>query len=130
MVGTYNEGDIISAVYYEGEKGWPMVKRFMIETSTMDSKFKFITDALTSKLYFATLNSTPQIEYCYKLGKEKHTKVVSLADFIDVKGWKSVGNKLGSTEIVKIKLLSDKVINPEAFEKKNAEKEKPQQSLF
>ncbi len=122
--GIYNEGDIISAVYYEGEKGWTMVKRFMIETTTLDNKFKFITDAVTSKLYFATLNSTPQVEYAYKVGKEKHTKTLSLADFIDVKGWKALGNRLIDNKITDIKeLISENSVENPTIESENTHKE-------
>jgi hypothetical protein len=52
-----------------------------------------------------------------KLG-EKSTKTINLSEFIDIKGWKSVGNKLGGKEIAKIKLLSNKVIDPSTFENK------------
>jgi topoisomerase IV subunit A len=104
-IGIYNVGDIVSAVYYEGEKGWTMVKRFMIETSTLDTKFKFITDAVTSKLYFATLNSIPLVEFSYKVGKEKLMKSLVLSDFIDVKGWKALGNRLIENKILEIKEL-------------------------
>ena len=102
-ISIFRENDVISAVYFEGEKGWTMVKRFMIETSTLDTKFKFITDAVTSKLYFASPNPSPVIEYSYKIGKEKHTKVLNLADFIDVKGWKAMGNRLLDNKLSDIK---------------------------
>ncbi|HMP32050.1 MAG TPA: DNA gyrase/topoisomerase IV subunit A, partial [Saprospiraceae bacterium] len=116
-IGIYNEGDIVSAVYYEGEKGWTMVKRFMIETSTLDAKFKFITDALTSKLYYATLNPIPHIDYAYKVGKEKHNKQLVLSDFIDVKGWKALGNRLIDNKLVEIReLVSEQISSTEPIE--------------
>ncbi|MCZ2339663.1 MAG: DNA gyrase/topoisomerase IV subunit A, partial [Chitinophagales bacterium] len=40
-IGNFDDNSVISAVYYEGEKGWTMVKRFKIETSTQDQKFVF-----------------------------------------------------------------------------------------
>jgi len=107
-IGNYTENSVISAVYFEGEKGWTMVKRFKIETSTYDQKFIFIPETTGSKLYFASLDKAPLIRYSYNVGKIKEEKEVSLLEFIDVKGWKALGNKLIDAKLIKIeKLASD-----------------------
>jgi len=98
---------IVSAVYYEGEKGWTMIKRFKIETSTLDTKYRFISEAITSKLYFASLQSGPQLLCEYKNGKIKEEKEVKLAEFIDVKGWKALGNKFLEGKLTAVKLLNE-----------------------
>jgi topoisomerase-4 subunit A len=49
-IGNYTEHSVISAVYFEGEKGWTMVKRFKIETSTMDQKVIFLPETAGTKL--------------------------------------------------------------------------------
>lgn len=100
---------IISAIHYEGEKGWSMVKRFQIETSTIGERFKFISEAKGSKLFVATAAHPPVIKYSYKEGGQKEEVTLDLAEFIDVKGWRAIGNKLGE-----YKLLSSKVIQPVA----------------
>lgn len=112
-IGILNQGDVVSTVYHEGEKGWTMVKRFMIETNTLDTRYKFITEAMTSKLYFATLEHNPVVNYTYKVGKDKETKTVSLADFIDVKGWKAMGNKLYEGKLLQITPVETKVEVPD-----------------
>jgi len=107
-IGNYTDSTVISAVYYEGEKGWTMIKRFKIETSTFDQKFTFISESTGSKLYFASMQKSPMIRYSYTVGKTKEEKEVSLAEFIDVKGWKALGNKLIDTKLIKVeKLVSD-----------------------
>jgi topoisomerase-4 subunit A len=107
-IGNYTESTVISAVYYEGEKGWTMVKRFKIETSTYDQKFIFIPESGGSKLYFASMQKSPLIRYSYTIGKTKEEKEVSLTEFIDVKGWKALGNKLIDAKLLKVeKLVSD-----------------------
>ncbi|MBP6566453.1 MAG: DNA gyrase/topoisomerase IV subunit A [Saprospiraceae bacterium] len=107
-IGNYTESTVITAVYYEGEKGWTMVKRFKIETSTYDQKFIFIPESGGSKLYFASMQKSPLIRYSYTIGKTKEEKEVSLAEFIDVKGWKALGNKLIDAKLLKVeKLVSD-----------------------
>ena len=107
-IGNYTDSTVISAVYYEGEKGWTIVKRFKIETSTYDQKFIFIPESGGSKLYFASMQKSPLIRYSYAVGKTKEEKEVSLAEFIDVKGWKALGNKLIDAKLLKVeKLVSD-----------------------
>jgi topoisomerase-4 subunit A len=110
-IGQYRENTVISVVYYEGEKGWSMVKRFKIETSTMDQKFHFLPETSGTKLYLATLVKSPVMEYTYNIGKNKEKSQVNLAEFIDVKGWKALGNKLLDSKLVKAELL-----NPEDTE--------------
>jgi len=107
-IGNYTDSTVISAAYYEGEKGWTMIKRFKIETSTFDQKFTFISESAGSKLYFASMQKSPLIRYSYNVGKTKEEKEVSLVDFIDVKGWKALGNKLIDSKLIKVeKLVSE-----------------------
>jgi len=99
--------DTISAVYHDGEKGWTMVKRFTVETTSTNERYKFITEGSGSKLYYATTKENPVISYSSKLGGKKKDTELALADFIDVKGWKAKGNKLGEFKILSTKHLSD-----------------------
>ncbi len=101
-IGNYTEDTVVTAVYFEGEKGWTMVKRFRIETSTADQKFLFITEATGTKLYFASMDAVPVVRYSFLVGKTKEEKEIQLAEFIDVKGWKALGNKLIDSKLTKI----------------------------
>lgn len=104
-IGEYAEDTVISAVYFEGEKTWTMVKRFKIETSTYDQKFLFIPESSGSKLYFASMDQAPMVKYTYNVGKNKEEKELLLSAFIDVKGWKALGNKLIDAKLVKIEKI-------------------------
>jgi topoisomerase-4 subunit A len=106
-IGQNTEESIISVVYYEGEKGATFVKRFKIETSTLDQKFSFLPDTNGTKLNYATLTKIPVVKYGYKIGKAKEEKEVNLVEFIDVKGWKAIGNKLIDSKLTDIELISD-----------------------
>ncbi len=101
--------DVISAIYFEGEKGWTMVKRFRVETTKVNERFKFISDASGSKLYFATAHLKPVVTYSYKTGGKKKEATLELSSFIDVKGWKALGNKLGEYKILSIKGKLDEI---------------------
>ncbi|MBK9736123.1 MAG: DNA gyrase/topoisomerase IV subunit A [Saprospiraceae bacterium] len=104
-IGNYSEDTIINAIYFEGEKGFTMVKRFKIETSTFDQKFIFISESPGSKLYFASMDKAPVVKYSYKVGATKEEKEVSLSDFIDVKGWKAMGNRLIEAKLLKVEKI-------------------------
>ena len=106
----YTAQDVVSAVYYEGEKGWTMVKRFQIETSTTNERFKFISDAPGSKLFFASSDPNPVIKYTFKTGGKKKEATLDLAAFIDTKGWKALGNKLGEWKILSVKRKDTPII--------------------
>ncbi|MBK7637871.1 MAG: DNA gyrase/topoisomerase IV subunit A [Saprospiraceae bacterium] len=104
-IGNYTDETIINAVYHEGEKGWTMVKRFRIETSTMDQRFIFLPEVRGTKLYFASMSKNPVIKYHFNVGKTKESKELVLAEFIEVKGWKAMGNKLIDAKLTKVELI-------------------------
>lgn len=118
-IGQFKDETIISVVYFEGEKGWTMVKRFKIETSTLDQKFSFLPDTPGTKLHYATLIKNPIVKYAYKIGKDKEENEVNLSEFIEIKGWKALGNRLIDTK----PLLVEPVMNPEVQDTTSPEEE-------
>ena len=101
-ITKFNTKDVISAVYFEGEKGWTMIKRFQIETQTAGQRFSFITEHRSSKLYYASTDPHPVLKYTFKEKNQKQEQVLDVRAFIDVKGWKAIGNKLMDKKILSI----------------------------
>jgi len=98
--------NVISVLHYDGNGKNYCVKRFNIETASIDKKFSFITEGWGSKMVLVATQAIPIIELTTKSKTgDKKTEEVNLFDFIDVKGWKSIGNKLCGKEFVKAKLL-------------------------
>ena len=109
--------DVISAVHYVGDKGWTVVKRFEVETTRTNERFKFISESTSSKLYYATSKPEPVVQYSFKTDGKKQEEELDLAEFIDVKGCKAIGNKLGEFKVLSIKLVSfDESEEPEEDE--------------
>ncbi len=106
-MGKYAPDTVISAVHYDGYKGWTMVKRFQIETTSANQRFTYITDHKDSRLLFASAKAAPRIEYSVKLKGKKIQGEVNLADFIDVKGWRAVGNKLSDQKLMSIREMEE-----------------------
>jgi topoisomerase-4 subunit A len=99
FIGKYAPDLTISAVHFDGHKGWTMVKRFHIETSTLDQRFSFLTDHKDSRLLFASTKPNPRIQYSVRVRNKKIPGELSIAEFIDVKGWKALGNKLSDQKL-------------------------------
>ena len=101
--GKFKPKSAISAIYFDGEKQWAMVKRFQIETTTVGQRFKFITEHKDSRLYYASPVEDPTLEYAYMSQRQKVTEILQPADFIEVKGWKAMGNKLVDKKLISIR---------------------------
>ncbi|MCA8830139.1 DNA gyrase/topoisomerase IV subunit A [Hymenobacter sp. BT728] len=106
---------VLTAVYQEGESKTYFVKRFKIETSTLDKRFVFISETKGSKLIAVTANPEPEVEVKLQRDKkaDKETEKLLLHEFIDVKGWKAQGNKLNYFKVHAVTLLTDEGPEPE-----------------
>ena len=102
-IGKFDPQMVINAVHFDGHKGWTMVKRFRVETTKLKEKFSYLTDHGKSKLLFASIQPNPRIKYTLKVKGKALTGEISLGDFMDVKGWKAVGNRLSDQMLTGIK---------------------------
>lgn len=105
---------VITAIHYDGESKNYYIKRFQIETTTINKKFPFINESKGSKLVAASLHPSPEatLELLKGKSKEKLTETVKLNDLIDVKGWKAIGNRLSPYVVKKIKLIEPEQDTP------------------
>jgi topoisomerase-4 subunit A len=102
----FNSKSIISAVYFDGNNKSNYIKRFKLETTTVDKKFLFISDAKNSKLLTVTDNYSPNIQIKHKSdGKTSETNIIPIASIVDVRGWKAIGSKLSYSKIVDIQFI-------------------------
>lgn len=115
-IKKYSANQVISAVYFDGVKERTMVKRFNIETTTNNQAYTFISEHKNSKLYFASALEKPKITYVTREKGQKIDHELDLAEFIDVKGWKALGNRLEEGKISTVK-----EIVPEQMEEENIE---------
>lgn len=109
---------VLSAVHVDGETKLHYVKRFKIETSTLGKRFSFISETKGSKLLAVTANPEPLVEIKVQKDKkaDKETEKIGLHEFIDVKGWKAMGNKLNYFKIHALNLLTDEGPEPQRRE--------------
>jgi topoisomerase-4 subunit A len=107
---------VLTAVHYVPSKKCYYVKRFKIEAQNLLQKYSFISDEQGASLLFATMQDFPVVEYEYEISKDKSKKdTAHLAEIIDVKGWKAVGNKLIGGKILKMNLVATDKPVPNLF---------------
>jgi topoisomerase IV subunit A len=105
-IGQCNrKDDVITAVHYDGHKGWTMVKRFHIETTQADQRFSYLTDHPESQLLFLSVEPSPRIKFHIKVGSKKTEGEALLTDIVDIKGWKAVGNRLSDKKISDVEVI-------------------------
>ena len=106
LIEKFSPKCVVTVLHYDGNGKNYCVKRFNIETRSTGKRFNFITDGWGSKMILATTQKTPIIELTVKTKSgDKKTDEVNLQEFIDIKGWKSIGNKICGKEFTKAKLL-------------------------
>jgi topoisomerase-4 subunit A len=123
LIEKFNPKKVISAVYFDGASKTYYVKRFQVETSTLNKKFHFISDHKQSRVKIISTEKQPQVKAILDKGSETEEHEYDLDMLIDVKGWKALGNKLSSFPIKELTLLeSVKDEDPENSDE-NVEKE-------
>src|SRR5690606_13374700 len=102
LIEKFDPEKVVSCIYFDGGSKNFYVKRFMIETSTSNKKFHFISDHKQSYLQLVSTAKQPQARVVLQKGKETVEVEYDLDMLIDVKGWKSVGNRLSSHPVKEI----------------------------
>ncbi|MDO9553916.1 DNA gyrase/topoisomerase IV subunit A [Rhodonellum sp.] len=105
LIEKFNLKKVVSAVYFDGASKTYYVKRFQIETTTLNKKFHFISDHKQSKLKIISTEKQPQVKAILEKGNETEEHEYDLDMLIDVKGWKALGNRLSSFPIKELTLL-------------------------
>ncbi len=101
----YDPEQPVNAIHYDASNKIFLVKRFMVETSTLNKRFGFISEEKGSKLVFANNDDYSEVMVTYKDGRKKETEKLVLSEVVDVKGWKAMGNKSPLQNIQEVELV-------------------------
>ncbi|HAI82405.1 MAG TPA: DNA gyrase/topoisomerase IV subunit A [Chitinophagaceae bacterium] len=94
LIEKFVPAKAITAVYLDVEKSQFYVKRFKIETTTLNNKFLFIKEGKDNRVEAVTTDEDPVLLLHTGRGANSSTQKMKLADFVDITGWKAIGNKL------------------------------------
>ena len=105
LIEQNNSKKPVTAIYFNLIKKAYYIKRFLVD-NTM-SKFSFINENQQSELELVSTDWRPQVEIIFQKekGKDREKEVINIAEFINIKGEKALGNKLSSKKIKEINLL-------------------------
>jgi len=107
LLAKFQSTKPLSVIHYvPANKAW-YVKRFLIETTTQNKRFPFIAEEKGAKVALVSLQAEPLVEIEIGNKKSKEKSEINLREFIDVKGWKALGNKLTADNLLAAKLVSD-----------------------
>jgi len=113
LVEKWNPKKPVTVLHYvPANLAW-YVKRFLIETSTINKRFIFIAEDKGAKMAFVSNRDNLLVEVITGNKKKKESQQVNLTDFIDIKGWKALGNKLTAEPVLEVKLISAADDTPE-----------------
>ncbi|WP_439481531.1 DNA gyrase/topoisomerase IV subunit A [Cyclobacterium plantarum] len=105
LIQKFDPERVVSVIYFDGASKQHFIKRFQIETSTLNKKFNFISDHRNSRLIVVTTEKQPQVKVKLQKGKDVEENVYDMDMLIDVKGWRSVGNRLSNHAVKAVQLV-------------------------
>ena len=85
---------IFSAVYLDNDKMQFNVKRFKIETTTLNSKYFFIKEGKNNILTAVSSDETPLLNVKTGKGQQINNVKFKVDKLVEVMGWKAIGSKL------------------------------------
>ena len=107
LLEQFNAAVPLSAVYYDGKTKQYFVKKFRIETTTLDKRYGFIAGAKGSRLVLVTTATNPHLSITYRTSAHDTLQTLRYdLDAIDVKGWKALGSRLTKHDVTHVKLLT------------------------
>ncbi|WP_439583907.1 DNA gyrase/topoisomerase IV subunit A [Dyadobacter bucti] len=107
LVKKFDPKLAITALYYDSGQKHHFIKRFNIETSSLDKKFLFISDSKNSKLLLASTDKRPRLEVIIPktAQKEEIHEEYLIEELVDIRGWRAMGNKLPSDKFKEVRWL-------------------------
>ena len=93
MIDKYNSETVYTILHKIGESKKYYIKRFIIESLSYSKRFLLISESRGSKCLLLSKSKNIELTYSYRMkNNDKKSKVVIVNDFIQIKGWKALGN--------------------------------------
>ncbi|NOY36237.1 MAG: DNA gyrase/topoisomerase IV subunit A [Chlorobi bacterium] len=126
LVEKFSEKVVYSAVYFDGDKQYYYVKRFVFEpTEKLQS---FISEHPGSRLVRLTKVDYPRLEIQFGgKNKSREPEIIEVAEFIGVKSFRARGKRLTNYQVNRIEELDP--LKPEEDAEPEPENKKPAEEL-
>jgi topoisomerase-4 subunit A len=93
----------VTAIYWDATKEMHYAKRFLIESNQLRTRYNFVREGSGNLLKYVSTESEPVV--ILRSGKKKTDwteQTVSLAETIDVTGWKSIGTRIAAADLKEV----------------------------
>jgi topoisomerase-4 subunit A len=109
IIEKYNPEKVYSVVHYDGKSKNYLIKRFTFENTAIGRQTSIISDEPGSKMLIISGAMQPIVKVDQLKGATKTPETVelNLADLIDVKGMKAMGNRLSVHVIQNVALMAE-----------------------
>jgi len=109
IIEKYNPEKVYSVVHYDGKSKNYMVKRFAFENIALGRQTSIISEEAGSKMLIISGASQAiiKVEQLKGATKTPETVELNLADLIDVKGMKAMGNRLSAHVVQSVTLMTE-----------------------
>jgi len=106
LLTAFNPDKVLTAVYYDGAKDRTFIKRFRIETKSLDQKFRCIPEGKEVSLLAVAVEPVSQLAFRIT-GRKGQSKEVIIrpAEYVPIKGWKSLGKKLTDGKALDLRFI-------------------------
>ncbi|WP_114941032.1 DNA gyrase/topoisomerase IV subunit A [Mucilaginibacter endophyticus] len=124
LIEKYDPQAVFSIVHIEGKSKNYLVKRFSFENIAVGKQISLISEETGSKMVLIG-HTAPVISMTHLKGKDQtsETLELNLADVIDVKGMKAMGNRLSQHPVKSVELINDGINQETESETAEAETE-------
>ncbi len=93
----------VTAIYWDATKEMHYAKRFLIESNQLRTRYNFVREGVGNLLKYISTESEPVV--ILRCGKKKSDwieQTISLAETIDVTGWKSIGTRIAAADLKEV----------------------------
>ncbi|HEY2582131.1 MAG TPA: DNA gyrase/topoisomerase IV subunit A, partial [Mucilaginibacter sp.] len=113
LIEKYDPEKVYSVIHIDGKSKNYLVKRFKFENTVTGKLTSIISDESGSKMVLISgaAQAIVKIEQLKGKGQTPETQEADLAEVVDVKGMKAMGNRLSQHPIKKVELIAEN--NPE-----------------
>jgi len=108
IIEKFDLRKVISAIYYDAKSKQFNAKRFLIESTTLKSKYSFVKEGEGNYLKLITTQQEPVV--ILRTGKKKSEfkeEKAALHEMIDITGWKTIGTYIGGDDLKEISLVPE-----------------------
>ena len=107
LIEKFNPAKVVTAIYFEAKSKQFNVKRFLIESQTLKSKYTFIKEGEGNYLELVTTRQEPIVTVISGKRANLKEEVIPLHETIDITGWKTIGSFLVGEDMKDISLVAE-----------------------